>query len=304
MMMKDLKTRTITGVLIFIAVVGFIALRHVSTYFFDAFVLLMSYGATYEIVKVNYDKVPNKNAYMLLAFTFVYASYLPFFIADSNFNKLLYLALLVVLYFIVSMFIELLFLGKQRKQTQESSNDDLLKSTIALMRTICYPTLLLCAFYGINSFSNNVGLGTVALVLVFGVTMSTDVFAYLFGCMIRGPKLVPQISPKKSISGACFGLLGGICFAMLAMWLLYFENILNITFVGLNSTMIVIFFVLAGVLGSVITQFGDLFASAYKRKNDVKDFGNLFPGHGGVMDRVDGLMFTAVLIYLLMFITF
>ena len=92
--MKDLKTRTITGVLIFIAVVGFIALRHVSTYFFDAFVLLMSYGATYEIVKVNYDKVPNKNAYMLLAFTFVYAAYLPFFIADSNFNKLLYINVL------------------------------------------------------------------------------------------------------------------------------------------------------------------------------------------------------------------
>ena len=300
--MKDLKLRTITGILIFVAVVGFIAMRHLSTYFFDAFVLLMSYGATYEIVRINYEKVPNKNAYMFLAFTFVYASYLPFFIADNNFNKLLYLAIVVVLFFLVSMFTELVFLAKQRKQGNETSNTELLETTKTLLHTMVYPTILICAFYGINTFSYEVGLGTIALILVFGVTMTTDVFAYLFGCMIRGPKLVPQISPKKSISGACFGLLGGVLFSLLAMWLLYFENLLSIDFARYGKSMIIVFFVVAGVLGSIVTQFGDLCASCYKRKAGVKDFGSLFPGHGGVMDRVDGLMLNAVLIYLLMFI--
>ena len=56
-------------------------------------------------------------------------------------------------------------------------------------------------------------------------------------------------------------------------------------------------FIIIGVLGSLINQLGDLIASAYKRKNNIKDFSNIFPGHGGFMDRVDGLMFTGSLVF-------
>ena len=70
-------------------------------------------------------------------------------------------------------------------------------------------------------------------------------------------------------------------------------------FSGVPSANLIATFVLLGVFGTFLTQFGDLVASAFKRKVGIKDFGNIFPGHGGFMDRVDGLMFTAALVYVL-----
>ena len=94
-----------------------------------------------------------------------------------------------------------------------------------------------------------------------------------------------------------FGAVGGIIAAVLGyvffVKLGWFGNV----FASLTTAKQVLIFVMCGVLGTFLTQFGDLVASAYKRKAGVKDFGKIFPGHGGFMDRVDGLMFTAALIY-------
>lgn len=120
--------------------------------------------------------------------------------------------------------------------------------------------------------------GFALLVWLLGVVVATDVFAYLCGRMVGGRKLAPRISPGKTWSG----LVGGIVAALLAGWLLarYFGLP---HWVGLSG----------GVM-AVLAQSGDLFESWLKRRAGVKDSGRLLPGHGGLMDRVDGLLPVAV----------
>ena len=137
------------------------------------------------------------------------------------------------------------------------------------------------------------------IILTFAITMFTDVFAYLFGVMLKGPKMAPEISPKKSVSGMIFGALGGMLASGLAYLAFVHYGLLGSNFAQLSTGEGIALFVLLGVVGTFLTQFGDLVASAYKRKVGIKDFGAIFPGHGGFMDRVDGLMFTGTLVYTL-----
>lgn len=126
--------------------------------------------------------------------------------------------------------------------------------------------------------------------MIFIGAWISDTFAYLVGVMIGKHKLAPVLSPKKSIEGS----VGGIAGAALAGFLLgsYLDNVLGISRFG---------FVLAivGGAGSVISQVGDLAASAIKRNHNIKDYGKLIPGHGGIMDRFDSVIFTAPTTYFL-----
>lgn len=122
--------------------------------------------------------------------------------------------------------------------------------------------------------------GHVFLLFLLMVVWATDICAYFSGRAIGGPKLWPKVSPKKTWSGA----LGGLLFAIL------FGTGLVAAFGQVNLTG---WAVLAGVL-SVVSQAGDLLESAVKRRFDVKDSSNLIPGHGGIMDRVDGLVAAAI----------
>ena len=81
------------------------------------------------------------------------------------------------------------------------------------------------------------------------------------------------------------------------MYLFYFKGLLPSAIAGLSTLNAILLFTSIGLLGTFITQFGDLVASAVKRKTGIKDFGSIFPGHGGVMDRVDGAMFNAFLVF-------
>ena len=123
--------------------------------------------------------------------------------------------------------------------------------------------------------------GLLAIVLLFAIVWSTDIFGYFGGRSIGGPKLMPVVSPKKTWSGAISGTLGAMIVAVLVAKLF-----------GTFSTLAI-----AGValLLSVCAQSGDLFESFVKRKFGVKDSSQLIPGHGGVMDRLDGF-WTAALV--------
>jgi len=128
--------------------------------------------------------------------------------------------------------------------------------------------------------------GMWTILFLFAVVWGTDTIAYFTGRAIGGPKLAPSISPGKTWSGAIGGAIGGSVVALLvanAAW----------SGIGLGT------FVLVTLLLSVASQIGDLFESAIKRRHGVKDSGNLIPGHGGVMDRVDGLVAAAVLLFVL-----
>jgi phosphatidate cytidylyltransferase len=121
--------------------------------------------------------------------------------------------------------------------------------------------------------------GVAAIVLVMLMVWAADTFAYFAGRLIGGPKLAPVISPRKTWAG----LIGAMAGSALAAYLV--SNML-----GLPSALILV--LIAAVL-AIIEQAGDLFKSAMKRHYGVKDSGRLIPGHGGVIDRVDGLVAVA-----------
>jgi len=134
------------------------------------------------------------------------------------------------------------------------------------------------------------GIGLVGPAWMFAVVWSTDIVAYFTGRSLGGPKLMPRVSPKKTWSGALGGLAAGTLaglatvliarghgYAVLASWPL----------LGLAAM---------SAVASVVSQAGDLFESALKRVHGVKDSGRSIPGHGGVMDRLDGFFPVALLV--------
>ena len=128
------------------------------------------------------------------------------------------------------------------------------------------------------------------LLLVFGLAAVGDSCALFVGSWLGGPKLCPNISPKKTISGAIGGLLGSTAFAAVA-GLVFQLSVPELTFPPLWGNLLV------GLLGGVAGQVGDLFASMVKRHCGIKDFSNLLPGHGGILDRMDSIIFTAIIVY-------
>lgn len=138
--------------------------------------------------------------------------------------------------------------------------------------------------------------GTIALLLVFMIGPFCDVGAYMFGMTIGGKKLCPSISPNKTIAGAIGGILGGIVGALTVCWI-------SITFISSTALLLVdqpiaiLMFVMMGMIGAMCAEIGDLVESALKRSVGVKDSGKFLPGHGGMLDRFDGVIFVTVLVY-------
>ncbi len=129
--------------------------------------------------------------------------------------------------------------------------------------------------------------GALTLFWLVGVVWGADTGGYVFGMTIGGPKLAPAISPKKTWSG----FVGGTLTGALAGWgVIYYAR----PDAGVNL------FVFSGLM-AVVSQMGDLFESWIKRRFDVKDSGNIIPGHGGLFDRVDGLVATAIALVLINF---
>ena len=129
------------------------------------------------------------------------------------------------------------------------------------------------------------------LLAFFGPWVS-DTFAYIVGRLIGKRKLIPEVSPNKTIAGS----VGGIV-ATAAFFVGYGFAVAKLA--DLSSTPNIIAMAVAGAIVSVISQIGDLTASYIKRRYGVKDYGKLFPGHGGVMDRFDSVLLTAPVLYII-----
>ncbi|MBO6716613.1 MAG: phosphatidate cytidylyltransferase [Rhizobiaceae bacterium] len=135
------------------------------------------------------------------------------------------------------------------------------------------------------AFLRDVGApGLWALLFLFAAVWATDIAAYFAGRFFGGPKLAPAISPSKTWSGA----IGGAVAAVAAGTIVALLGPASMALLVAASTALAL---------SVVSQAGDLFESAYKRRHGAKDSSRLIPGHGGVMDRVDGLIAAAVALY-------
>jgi len=129
--------------------------------------------------------------------------------------------------------------------------------------------------------------------LVFFCAWGCDTCAYVVGMTMGKHRLAPVLSPKKSIEGAVGGVIGAAILGAV-----YGAVCEHFGWIAIEGNLTVIFAVLCGV-GGVISQIGDLAASAVKRNHDIKDYGTLIPGHGGILDRFDSIIITAPIIYTL-----
>ncbi len=127
--------------------------------------------------------------------------------------------------------------------------------------------------------------GFVLMLFVFATVWATDISAYFVGRAIGGPKLAPRISPGKTWSGAIGGAIAAVIVGTAIVWRYFLADGLWIPALALML--------------SICSQIGDLFESFVKRRFGVKDSSHLIPGHGGVMDRVDGLIFACFAAFLL-----
>ncbi len=154
--------------------------------------------------------------------------------------------------------------------------------------TLLYPSAFFTAFFGLSLFVD-VQMRVLLILIAVVTAIATDTFAYFFGTAFGRHKLIPCISPNKSVEGAVAGYFGGFG-ALILLGFVYRA-------VSGFEINLIHFFILGAVLPAV-AQIGDLVASLVKRYFGIKDFGNIFPGHGGVLDRFDSSTFISPLIYL------
>lgn len=159
---------------------------------------------------------------------------------------------------------------------------------MAAFFSVFYVAVLLCCIYRIRILDG----GAYLTWLVFLGAWGSDTCAYCVGKLIGKHKAFPVLSPKKSVEGCIGGVVGaaliGLGFAAA------FQSHLN----AIGNPLVAL--PLIAACASILSQFGDLAASGIKRQHEIKDYGTLIPGHGGVMDRFDSVIFTAPAVYLLL----
>lgn len=288
-----MKKRVITGIVMGVVLIPIIWL---GGWFMAALATILAYIATYELTKMHCEKreIGKKYKYIIPFFSVLvvmlgcFSVLLPqyFDTTDLTFSLLS----IFILFLVVSLF------NKELKTT-----DLFLFFGFILYGGLGIFLAIRSRFITeVNGFSNKyVGLILMGYVLL--TTVFTDMGAYNFGLLLGKHKLCPTISPKKTIEGAIGGSITGtivgtlflsIASSQMGFNLLKIENaVLNIVVITLISLVITIF-----------AQFGDLVASKLKREYEIKDYGFIFPGHGGVMDRFDSLIITGSIFVIVLII--
>lgn len=304
-----MKKRLLTGAVILLLTALAVASRLVTIYFFDFFVMAISFVATYEMIRANLVEEAKLNltvkntAYVYIPLIYCYLVYMCYAVAKSVTEAMLFQLLVFAVLILASVITELVYLKKCRDAEFDLPTDQLFRSTKISAKIMLYPVTLIASLYGFGLNGMGTMFGLMIVVLIFLVSMGTDVFAYCIGMSFHKGIFASQISPKKSISGAIGGILGGIINSALVCIICYFLLKDN-PFEAFGLAKTITFFAFSGVLGSCFVEAGDLFASAIKRRVGIKDFGKMFPGHGGMMDRIDGLCFASFVIFVLTAVIF
>lgn len=313
-----MKKRFITSIFIILSLILAFISRIFTPYIFDVIIGLLAVIGCVEVSRVfERDK---KYTNIILVGMFAPLMYfclnLGIYFERSYIYYIIYFLATLLILFLMGIVYNLVLYKYTLKEMEKRQVEDKLftytiKKCLNSFIIMIYPALLFVSFFVINHFqefkfveSLNYVIPNIfimfSLLFVFVVTMCTDTFAYLIGSKLKGPKLCPIISPNKTYSGAIggliFGTLFGLCLYLLFMLNQDFYNFIAI--IDLQIWKIIIISIVTSIMG----QFGDLFSSYLKRKSRVKDYGTIFPGHGGIMDRVDALIVNATIICICMFI--
>ena len=275
--MKILK-KTLTGLLMLAILMGFIFLTSLwngqGQYFFDALVLIVLCLSTYEMYKCTKSKGYNVELIPLIV---VVVGVYPAIKFLGYFGFFMVLCSGMILSFCFFVF------------DQRVSLKDMLMTLFIMLYPI---TPIMCVLQTINAY------GMLPFLLAAASAMLADTIAYYAGSAIKGPKIFPKVSPNKTYSGSFFGWLGGVGGALIVYAMfevaklpvnapVLFSNVLDLP---------ILFYVFMGLAIGVVSEVGDLFASRVKRELGLKDFSNLLGSHGGLMDRLDSIIFAVLFV--------
>ncbi len=284
-----MKTRLISGSCYVAILVAFFCLKiFVHDFFFDALIYAFALIGSFEMVRATKEKTTPAARAVIVAYALVA---LPATAVCEEYWEAGTLAMGVSFFVFALAILSLLVL--------DYTNASLEGTGVALLAGV-YPTLLLCLLSLVNhagvAGDGAFGFNSNLLILfIFVLSPCADSIAYVFGISFKKylpKKMAPNLSPNKTIIGGVGGLVGG----MLGALVLYFAY--NGACGSFDKAYIWLpVYLGVGLVTAVATAFGDLVESSVKRKLEIKDMGKIMPGHGGVMDRIDGSLFATVVAY-------
>ena len=264
-MLKSFITRSISAVLMLTAMIGIII---VGRELLLGVIMILSIIGMYELYRVyQMEKSALAIVSYLIAITYF---------ANLEWNFIPDIMMLWMGFLIILMFLYVFTYPKFRA-----------KKVMAAFFGVFYVAVMLSYVYQLRLLEH----GVYITFLVFICSWGCDTCAYLVGVKFGKHKMSPQLSPKKSIEGAIGGVVGTAILA--AVYCCILREQMNLT-----NTKIFAMIAIA-MAAAVVSMIGDLTASAIKRNYDIKDFGHLIPGHGGILDRFDSMIITAPIIYYL-----
>lgn len=293
------KTRVITA--LFMGII-FIPIFFLGGYFVYALAALFAFIGTYELVKMHNNKnnLPKIFNYIVpvLSVVVVFTAIISdLILAISGLNYVLFCILLIVVALLISTLVY-----KELKVTDgfyyigSVLYGGASFAVIAALRNVdLYSTTNDLILGPINI--NIVGLAILGYVLC--VTLFTDIGAYEIGCRFGKHKLIPDVSPNKSIEGA---VGGSVCGALAGtIELVLCEYFFGFNLFGIDNIVLkIVVVLLLSICLTIVSQIGDLIASKLKREYGIKDYGSIFPGHGGIMDRFDSLILTSAVFFVIL----
>ncbi|MCK9536233.1 MAG: phosphatidate cytidylyltransferase [Bacilli bacterium] len=297
-----MKTRIITGAVLLAIIIPLIAIDHtIAEVGFLIVGIFLSVTASYEMMNMFYMKSPSlhKLRYIIpvfsgiLTYTVYFSATRGLDISSETYENFIYHFLVSVVFiaFIVISIILVIF-------TKNSSANDIANCVI----TLCYTGLIFGYVISIRYLVpfepakiNLIVKGGRSFGYLYAITIATDSFAYLVGRKWGKRKLCPDISPKKTVEGAIGGLIAGSIVGVICIFL--FQIVIPDGLMQILVSIIVAF--VFSLILSFTVQIGDLVASKMKRTYGIKDFGKIFPGHGGVLDRFDSLLFSGACFYIM-----
>ncbi len=285
-----MKQRLLTGACYVAILVGFFLLKSYlpepwSFVAFDGLLWLFSIIGTFEMLRAMGERMTTPQKIVVQLFSLFYIPAYDISVYAVGYDKL---SVMGVSFFIVCLVLLSLMVFQYQTTSIESVGCSVLS---AFYPTVLIGTMVLC--------NHLIEYSILALLLVFVISPCADTLAYLFGMALgkKFPaKMSPDISPKKTVVGGIGGIVGGVLGALIIFFL--YNLACGVAFPWTELPI----YLGVGAGAALFTEFGDLVESAFKRKEDIKDMGNLLPGHGGILDRIDGTMFTAVLVYAVFYI--
>ena len=314
MVITDFGKRCITASLLVAAFSVILVLRAFAgtfgVYVFDALILVAAGIGTWEIC--NACKLNRRGSNAIVAMIVEGLIYFFYIIGTVFFKEPLPWWLQIIVSLVIVMIFTLFIglsnmidkkLAKECVLQKKNLNKEAWGGALDLLSMILYPGVFFACAVVLNHMTTD-DLGLFGILLIVFISCLTDIMAYCVGVVLGkgSPKMSPKVSPKKTWVGFFGGLFGGILGALITVWIISGNQAISDRLFALtkDANIAQMIFIAVGIAGAVFTTFGDLLASFIKRKVGIKDYGHLLPGHGGVMDRVDGIILNVPFILLIM----